>query len=368
MRRSPLLTTALLFASVLAAANAVVGAPPPPAVTKLGVFDYFTEESTPIIFNGALLMLESIPTAYPFYDPAFSNCSAYFRVRDMKTLAPIVNISATCGMAFGSATVIPGVAGASDTLLVTGTEWDRRSLADAGWSGPCAGANPTNCTVHVFTSSSPALDDASWVQHPAIHVPFSIYNTDAMRVPAAANSPFKWVLALEAGVTGRFLASASDDPTDSMAWTVLDESYTLPHAPDVGSCPSLRHDGVFYYYLTGGTDIHILRSTNLQNWTESSRHVLSHGDPGDCVVAPTWFGPYVPTGVALQHLQTCGPTGNFGDDSDVDLVEWPAPFGSAGAGPAVLIEYGSGDQKSFGFSNLALMNASMVVFLQSFFA
>ena len=354
-----------LLAAVVVAARAAP--PPPPAAAKLGVFDYFTEESSPILFNGKLLMLESIPTAYPFYDPAFSACSAYFRVRDMRTLAVIVNISATCGMAFGAATVIPGAGGASDTLLVTGTEWDRRSLAEAGWSGPCAGAAPANCTVHVFTSSSRALVDASWVQHAAVRVPFSVYNTDPMLVPAAAASPFRWVMALEAGVTGRFLASASDDPTDAAAWAVLDESYTLPRAPDVGSCPALRHDGDFFYYLTGGTDIHILRSTDLRNWTESPRHVLSHGDPGDCVVAPPWFGPYVPTGAALQHLQACGAAGNFGDDSDVDLVEWPAPFGSAANGPAVLLEYGSGDQRSFGFSNLAIVNSSLASFLQSFF-
>ena len=353
----------LLFA-LLGSARAALA---PPAVTKLGVYDYFTEESTPIMFNGALLMLESIPAVYPFYDPAFSACSAYFRVRDMRTLSVVVNISATCGMAFGAATVIPGAGGASDSLLVTGTEWDRRSLAGAGWSGPCAGAAPVNCTVHLFTSSSRALEDASWVQHPAIRVPFSIYNTDPMRVPAAAGLPWAWVMALESGATGRFLASASADPTDAASWLVLDASHTLPRAPDVGSCPALRHDGAFFYYLTGGTDIHILRSTDLRNWTESPRHVLSHGDPGDCVVAPPWFGPYVPEGAALQHLQACGPSGNFGDDSDVDLVEWPAPFGSAAQGPAVLIEYGSGDQKSFGFSNLAIVNASMSAFLQSFF-
>lgn len=39
-------------------------------VQKLGVYDYFTEESSPVIFNGALLMVESIPTAYAGYDPA----------------------------------------------------------------------------------------------------------------------------------------------------------------------------------------------------------------------------------------------------------------------------------------------------------
>lgn len=158
--------------------------------------------------------------------------------------------------------------------------------------------------------------------------------------------------------TARFLVTASADPTDVRAWSVLDERYTVPRLPDVGSCPSLRHDGVFFYYLTGGKDIHILRSPDLMTWTESTRNVLTHSDVGDCIVAPSFFGPYFLSGVALQHLQTCSASGTFGDDSDVDLVEWPAPFGSSTSGPATLLEYGAGDQRTFGFSN---------TFLQSFF-
>jgi hypothetical protein len=74
----------------------------------------------------------------------------------------------------------------------------------------------------------------------------------------------------------------------------------------------------------------------------------------------------VPQGEAAARLAACGAGGNFGDDSDVDLVEWPQPFGGSG-GPGVLLEYGSGDQRTFGFSNLALYNGSMNAFLQSFF-
>ena len=71
--------------------------------------------------------------------------------------------------------------------------------------------------------------------------------------------------------------------------------------------------------------------------------------------------------MALQQLTSCGAAGNFGDDSDVDLVEWPAPIGDASRGPATLLQYGSGDQATFGFSNLALFNGSMISMLQSFF-
>jgi hypothetical protein len=340
------------------------------AVSKLGVYDYMTEESSPIIFNDALVMLESIPTSYADFSPAFASCTAYFRVRDMKTLTVIVNISASCGICFGAATVVPGATpGAPETLVVTGTEWDRTASSAAGalgWSGPCAGPTPVNCTVHVFSSSSPQLEDASW-SHAVVAVPFGVYNTDVTAVPAAAGGG--WTMALETTAEhARFLVSAAADPTIVSAWSVLNASYTIPHFPDTGSCPSIRHDGEFFYYLTGGRDIQILRSRDLLNWTESNRSVILHTDPGDCVVAPPYFGPYVPVGVAAAHLAACGVAGNFGDDSDVDLVEWPAPFGDASNGPAVLLEYGSGDQRTFGFSNLAIANGTTLnAFLRSFF-
>jgi hypothetical protein len=329
-----------------------------------------TEESSPLIFNNNLLMLESIPQSYADYSPAFANCSAYFRVRDMRTLRVIVNISASCGQAFGSATVIPGAGGSSDTLLVTGTQWDRNhATASEGWTGPCAGSSPANCTVNFFSSASASLEDASWVVHAGgVPLPFGVYNTNPMRVPPSAGFAYQWIIALETTAErARFLGSSSDDATDVAAYAVLPENATVPRAPDVGSCPSLRHDGTYFYYLTGGTNIHILRSRDLVVWAESAGVVLNHSDPGDCVVAPSYFGPYVPQGIAAQRLSACGASGNFGDDSDVDLVEWPTPFGNAESGPGVLLEYGSGDQRTFGFSNLAFFNGSMVEFLQSFF-
>ena len=341
-------------------------------VQKLGVYDYMTEESSPIIFNGALLMLESIPTSYAGFSPAFANCSAYLRVRDMRTLRVVVNISASCGLAFGAAAVVPGARGAPDALLVTATQWDRRSAGApaplrAGWSGPCAGASP-NCTVHLLFSAARDLADGSWQAFsPGIPVPFGVYNTDPMAVPAAAGLPWKWVMALETTKeTARFLASAAADPTAVAAWQLLDESHTVGRFPDVGSCPSLRHDGQFFYYLTGGSNIQILRSPDLVAWVLAPRSVIEHAAPGDCVVAPPFFGPYAPEGEAAQRLAACGAGGNFGDDSDVDLVEWPQPFG-AGGGPSVLLEYGSGDQRTFGFSNLAFFNGSMAAFLQGYF-
>ena len=338
------------------------------SVTKLGVFDYSTQESSPIIYNNALLMVESVPTSYANYDPLFSNCSSYYRVRDMKTLIPIVNISLSCGQAFASAIVLKSsTSGASDTLLILGTQWDRNT---SPWSGPCSGQVPgSKCSINIFMSNSETLEDSSWTSfNPGIPLSFGVFNTDMMQVPAAANSPWTFVIALETtGERARFLVTNNSDPTNLSAWISLNDTYTVPQLPDVGSCPSLRHDGEFFYYLTGGTNIHILRSKDLISWTESATNVLTHSDPGDCIIAPAWFGPYIPNEEALQRLTKCGVSGNFGDDSDIDLVEWPNPYGNTNNGPITLFEYGSGDQATFGFSNLAQYNGSMISFLQSFF-
>jgi hypothetical protein len=312
------------------------------------------------------------------------NCDSYFRVRDMHSLAVIVNLTASCNHAFGAAVVYTDPATGSETLLVSGTPWDRANSPEgrtghegvtrsprAGWSGPCQSSS--NCTVDLFWSSDPALGDASWHSAaPGVRLPgIGVYNNDVTAVPAAAGLPWKWAMALETtSETARFAVSTATDPTDVGAWALLNDSYTVPSLPDVGSCPSLRHDGTFFYYLTGGSNIQILRSRDLLAWNESASHVFQHADPGDCIIAPAWFGAptgYVPSAAAEAHISACGTAGNYGDDSDVDLVEWPTPFGSSTQGPAVLLQYGSGNQATFGFSNLGIYNGTMDAFLQSFF-
>ncbi len=80
---------AVLVACLFALVGLVAGAPSPtgPGVVKLGAYDYFTDESTPVTFNGRLLMFESIVHAAPQWAgnwiPAFANCSCYYRVRDL---------------------------------------------------------------------------------------------------------------------------------------------------------------------------------------------------------------------------------------------------------------------------------------------
>ena len=341
------------------------------SVQKLGAYDYFIDESSPLIFHGKLLMFESVVRASPswagYWDPRFARCDSYFRVRDMRSLGVIVNITASCNHAFGAASVFTDGSG-DESVLVTGTPWDRANEPSRlAWSGPCAGSAAL-CSVDMFWSSSEGLDDETWVAlTPGVRLPgVGVYNNDLMSVPSSMGAPFLWAMALETtSERARFAVSSDADPRNASAWALLPPNATVPALPDVGSCPSLRSDGAFFYYLTGGRDISILRSVDLVTWTAAARKVLLHSDPGDCVVAPPYFGPYMPPPEAQKRLSACGAAGNFGDDSDVDLIEWPAPFG--GAGVATLLQYGSGDQATFGFSNLALFNGTMAAFLGSFF-
>ena len=417
----------------LALAAAVALALPASAtLTKLGIYDYFTDESTPVLFNGALLMFESIVQNSPQWAghwlPAFANCTSYFRVRDQLSGVVLVNLTQTCEHAFGFAMVQTGDAGL-DTLYVYGTQWIRAQApppgvgthrgSRLGWGGPCS---QSNCSVDAFYTSDPELQQ--WTSAgAAISMGYATYNTDVAHVGAPSSStaaaarlaalgaagadlpPHQWVMILETAVqpSGRFWVSNSSDPTDSAAWAPLDPAaYTLDTFGNgqIGSCPSIRYDPAsgYYYVLTGGDAIVVLRSRTLAkgSWQlGSGRGVVLGADAGDCRLAGAPYGAWFNLSVyvdAVAHVAAClaDPSGpGFGYDSDVDLsevlvsAEWlrgvvagggsgavlpPPPPASAGdAAVATLVQYGSGDQKSFGFSNLAIAPGGLFALLESFF-
>jgi hypothetical protein len=107
------------------------------------------------------------------------------------------------------------------------------------------------------------------------------YNTDVAMVgppqtPQAAKAramsglpPHQWVMILEnaGGKYGQFALSAASDPTDYTQWEFT--QFTMP--PGFGACPSIRYDPAtgYYYVLTGGNSISVLRSLDLQKWEVS---------------------------------------------------------------------------------------------------
>lgn len=384
----------LLAAALLAAPGALAG---PLLPTKLGIFNYFTDETTPLVYNGVPLIMESIvwdsPQHARHWLPAFNDsgaCASYFRVTVVATNHVLANVSASCNHAFGFGLVLPGAgAGGGDLLELWGTPWNRQqepapptsSRRQLGrrveWSGPCD--TPGNCTINAFSSEDPALQ--VWTPRvPAATPRYGVYNSDVVPVAAPATPlaaarraaaglpPMQWIMALEDGPSGSFAYSNDAVPTNNGSWTFLDPKvYNLGHTGmpgQVGSCPSIRYDAAtgYFYVATGGTFIFVLRSTDLRGPWQLAATPLLTPDANDCAIAPpAWGGGYVPSPEAAAHLKTCTSQG-FGNDSDIDFAELVVD-GVRGT----LWEYGSGDQKSFGFSNYAWSPNATFTVLESFF-
>ena len=379
-----------LFLLAVLAVSAIEHSGAAPMIEKLGVYEYFVDESTPVTFNGNFLMFESIVQSSPQWAghwlPSFANCSCYYRIRDIVRGEVVVNISETCNHAFGSALVTSGTGSNSDTLFVFGTPWIRTntpisrmpqaadSKVKSQWSGPCSVGN---CSVNVFWSSDPALQ--SWLSGPGAPLTkgLTVYNNDVTAVIADPSAqillglpPHRWVMAIETGAERTtFLVSngSSTSPhSPATGWVALDPTqYIVPRfTADIGSCPSVRYVAAtgYYYVLTGGSSVYITRSKNLHDWQLGQPAVLAPS-LDDCSVAPPYFGHYIPNAQEEALIHSCTARG-FGDDSDIDLMEWTDPRTNT---TTVLLQYGSGNQATFGFSNLALFNGTLSTFLESFF-
>jgi hypothetical protein len=145
--------------------------PPPPIVTfaKYGAMDFKSYESTPLLFHGRLVLVETITLTYPghmgHFDPAYASCSSYFRVRDLETGVVLRNLTESCDHSFGSAFVDTLIDG-TEVLWIFGTSWYRpqnaaaggvrgRGVNAVGWGGKCS-ADAT-CTVAGFRTVDPTF-------------------------------------------------------------------------------------------------------------------------------------------------------------------------------------------------------------------
>jgi hypothetical protein len=372
-------------ASAAAASAAAAASPAPALLRKLGLYDYMTQETTPLVFNGRNVLMESMIKGDPqwagHWIPAFQNCDSYVRVRDLASGVVLANVSQSCDHAFASALVATGEGGL-ESLYIFATAWVR-DLAPAppaaaaaaaggaprdrgvGWSGPCS-APVGNCTIAAFVSSDPALGAWRAVPRLAAPGPNVTYNVDvthvgvagparAARLAAAGLPDHEWVMQTEGPKGPQFWVSAAVDPADPAGWTLLDPAtYNVDRFGnnEIGGCPSLRHDAVtgWYYSLTGGKAIIVVRSKNLTvgSWQLASAAAAGVTAGGvvlpptadDCALAPAPYGGwFVPDANASAHLAACKADG-WGNDSDVDLTEVLLPGGGVGT----LVQYGSGDQ------------------------
>ena len=348
-------------------AASALAAPPSAVLEKLGVYDFDVQESTPVVFNGALLMVESMLPMDPEWaraDPALANCSGYFRVRNQTSGVVLVNISQTCGLAFAAATVATNDGGL-DTLYVFGTEWARDG---SPWRGPCSQAS--SCVIDAFSSADPALQNWS-ATRPLLAPGGVVYNVDVARVGDAADglpAGAQWVMQTE-GTAPTFFACNGSDPTRAACWAPLPPAtFGLDAFPgrQIGPCPSLRYDGRagLWYVLTGGDSISVLRSPSLQRGSWTLGGTLLAPDSGDCALAPPPFGGwYAPSAEAAAHIAACktGAKG-FGYVSDIDVTEVVLDGAIVS-----LFQYGPGDQKTFGFSALAIARQPLFEFLAAMF-
>jgi len=325
----------------------------------LGTMDYLTYESSPLFFNGEMIIMETITQFSPawagHWDPRFAACASYFRVRDMHTGTVIVNITETCNHSFGSATVNVAVDG-DETLFIFGTPWVRPVLDENGretgpWSGPCSVGN---CSIDTYWS----FDLISWETERIINLPKGMvaYNTDVGPVNSTT-LPYRYVLALEIAASpydSVFLVTNATFP--SSGWVMLNNSqYRLRG----GSCPSIRYlpsDGNFYM-LYG--NLFVARSPDLMNWTPglSNKAIISPSS-ADRQIAP--YANWNPS-AAVRKILSDGSYDMW--TSDGDFAEMPGPF--------TLIWYVSSNQgvggPYIGFPDLAVVNSSMASWMQSWF-
>lgn len=258
--------------------------PPPPSpplypLVNHGVFDASTGESSIVYWSAtkSLVIFESIFCGYyghlGQWDSTYIDHS-YFRVRDFSTGIVLVNISSSIGFGFGSAFVDYE----TSTFWIFGTVNDRcgnNTLPDIG-------------SVYAFSSKD--VDLKSWTRTKT-DVDWKGPNTDVARV---FDSPFgipphRFVMITE-GAT----FAINNDPLGDLTsgWITLNKTYGIPNCPEGCQCPSIRFlpsDG-YYYILTGGHNIWLLRSKDLQKWEEPEIKPFIAPSIGDGVVASPAVG------------------------------------------------------------------------------
>ena len=345
--------------------------PPPPPLgarvetfEKLGMMDYESYESTPLVFAGKKLLMETIALVYPghisHWRPEYKSCSSYFRVRDLTTGHVLVNLTQSCNHSFGSAFVDKHENG-SETLWILGSNWYRPAAAvaatparagagllgqrtDDGWGGSCK--NGTMCTIGAFWTSDPSLQ-GDWQTGTALSPGRSSWNCDVTTGKPQQDGSKTFVMALEqqplpgapagSGWTSYFYIK--DEPKGSPAYGDLTKGWRLlPTATHViggtgthGACPTIRwfpdDAGGMYYVISGGLSVYLDRSRDLTHFEPSKQHegVVLQTTVNDTKVCTEYIGyqPRASEQALLASAKAAFPASCSWDcdASDVDLCE-----------------------------------------------
>ena len=274
--------------------------PPPPPLhrrietfEKLGMMDYESYESTPFVFHGKRLLMETIALVYPghisHWKPEFKSCSSYYRIRDLASGVVLRNLTESCNHSFGSAFVDTHANGSS-TLWVVGSSWYRPASAFAthsqagllgaraadGWGGTCK--NGTECLIGAFSTSDPALQQ--WATGVALAPGRSSWNVDITTGRPSASGSKTYVMAIEqqplAGApagsswTSYFYVKQDESGAGDLTtgWQLLPTATHVIGGPGThGACPTIRFipdaKGGMYYVISGGLSVYLDRSRDL---------------------------------------------------------------------------------------------------------
>eukprot|EP00040_Diaphanoeca_grandis_P028184 m.162147 g.162147 ORF g.162147 m.162147 type:complete len:355 (+) comp31264_c0_seq6:521-1585(+) len=241
----------------------ITSPPPPPLYDVQGVFAVGTMENSLFLWHDEMYILENIGCGfldhYGQWNRKFKGHS-YARIRKLVDGSIIMNISETISHAFISS--YPDYD--NDRLWLFGINDDRCNRSSHGH------------LIQSFWST----DLLRWDSATAIHN-VTTYNVEAARVdkPPEGMPPHKYVMILE---PFQFMINNNDDGNLTYGWTDVD--HEAPPAPSGG--PSMRFSEGFYYIFTGGHNVFVLRSTNLKNWTKSTRGPLIYPTAADAQIAP----------------------------------------------------------------------------------
>ena len=289
----------LVLASALAAA--------PPLYTKLGAVEVGTYENTVFYFGGRLYNVENIACSFPehagVWQPAAFGNHSYARIRDFETGAVLANLSNSVGFGFVSA-FVDYDAGAS-----TGTAWLFGTPADR------CGGNGAPTTVQAWSSR----DLLHWETALAFDYGKVTHNVQVTRVApmggASAAERKAWALRrsgragdgrqrsagepapaasslLPAGTYVMFLecfAWAVHDGNDSdlsRGWTLLANTSAPPGAPCGGPSFVYSPRDDYFYHLTGGNVVWLVRSQDFRTWEVSTPSPFLAPSAGDALIAP----------------------------------------------------------------------------------
>ena len=372
--------------------------PPPGLMTRLGATDYDNGETSPVMFGGWPLLLESISSCHPDHArnsvPEFFFCPSYLRIINLTNGHTVSNVSGSCNHTFGSAIVVPAGDGRPETLYVfasryarfqTPNAWCPRPKSKDPWGGQC---NATACVIDAWSSTDQSLQ--RWTQTPALTPGFKAFNTDVVKLPSGAFSlgggigPVSYVMAVEhpGGSNGwactMFATNAS---TPMSGWVAV--SRVLPGAQDADlACPCIRYEDDKFYvagaarFIHGIQSVDLLRSSDLKTWEPAHRSLVSpdrsKGSPELRAINASELGlmtwqPDVeyPKDGRFGTVSTAFYKGGWNvAASDLDAVEIEGGYFSHPRGnKSVLVSWCLNDQHHWGFGELGIFAGTMAEWL-----